>query len=148
MNEQDQAKEQQVEATEQQMKFISLRAQGWTFARIAAELNVSKRTLINWSHKFQFEIKNLRALELEAIQAEYVATREERIRQMGEQLRAVVAELKTRDITEMSTARLFALAASLRREILKAGDPELTLSMSTRDIPHEEYHEQVQDWRS
>jgi orotate phosphoribosyltransferase-like protein len=30
-------------------RFIGLRAQGWSFARIAAELDVSKPTLIHWS---------------------------------------------------------------------------------------------------
>ncbi len=33
-------------------KFIELRSQGWTYARLMAELNVSKPTLINWSRKF------------------------------------------------------------------------------------------------
>jgi len=48
-------------------KFIELRSQGWTYARLMAELNVSKPTLINWSRKFQFQIQNLRAIELEAL---------------------------------------------------------------------------------
>jgi hypothetical protein len=29
-------------------KIISLRAQGWTYLRLMAELNVSKPTLIDW----------------------------------------------------------------------------------------------------
>ena len=37
-------------------KFIELRAQGWSFARIAAELGVAKRTVIEWSRRFLFEI--------------------------------------------------------------------------------------------
>ncbi len=47
--------------TEIQQKFIQRRAQGWPFARMASELGVSKKTLIEWSRKFRFEIQNLRA---------------------------------------------------------------------------------------
>jgi hypothetical protein len=32
-------------------KFIELRAQGWSFVRIAAELGVAKSTLTEWSYK-------------------------------------------------------------------------------------------------
>ena len=42
-------------------RFIELRSQGWPFARIATELNVSKPTLIHWSRNHQFQIQNLRA---------------------------------------------------------------------------------------
>jgi transposase-like protein len=38
-------------------RFIQLRAQGGTFARIAAKLNVSTRTLIHWSRQHQHRIQ-------------------------------------------------------------------------------------------
>jgi len=38
--------------TQTQQRFVHLRAEGWSFARIAAEINGSKPTLINWSRKF------------------------------------------------------------------------------------------------
>jgi len=40
-------------------RFIDLRAQGWTFEKIAAELNVGRRTLVRWSrqsHPFQMAL--------------------------------------------------------------------------------------------
>jgi hypothetical protein len=46
-------------------KFIELRAQGWSFVRIAAELSVAKSTPTEWSRKFRFEIHNCRALVLD-----------------------------------------------------------------------------------
>ena len=48
-------------------RFIELRSQGLPFAKIAAELNVSKTALINWERDFKEEIDNLRAIELEAM---------------------------------------------------------------------------------
>ena len=129
-----------------QQRFVQLRSQGWSFVRIATELNVSKPILINWSRKFQFEIQNLRAIELEALQEQLLTTREARARALGDQLRKVELELKKRDVAELSTSRLFTLADSLRQQILReTGQMQFTTPL--RDIPNEEYHEQVQDWK-
>ncbi len=130
---------------ETQQRFVHLRAQGWSFARIAVELDVSKGTLINWSRKFQFEIGNQRAIELEALQEQLVSTREVRARALAEQLKRVEAELATRDLTQVSTGRLFGLAHSLRQQIL-AETGALKFTSPIKDIPDDEYHEQVQDW--
>ena len=128
-----------------QQRFVELRAQGWSFARIAAELNVSKRTLIDWGRKFQFDIQNARAIELEALQEQLLASRETRLRALGEQLRQVEDELKKRNIADIPTARLFSLAESLRRQILReTGEARFTAPVT--EIPKEEFHEQVQDW--
>jgi hypothetical protein len=130
---------------ETQRKFVALRAQGRSFVRIATELGVCKSTLIEWSRKFRFEIHNLRAIEMEALQEEFVAGREERVRALGAQLRAVEAELRTRNVAELPTARLFALAESFRRQIRRETG-EMSFSSPAADIPESEYHEEVQDW--
>ena len=130
---------------ETQQRFVLLRSQGWSFARIATELSVARGTLINWSRKFQFEITNARAIELEALQEQLVATRETRAKAFGEQLKRIEAELAKRDLTELSTSRLFALARLLRRDILHETGP-LQFTSPINDIPQNEYHEQVQDW--
>ena len=123
---------------ETQQKFVDLRARGRSFDRIAEELQVSKRTLIEWSRKFQFEIQNQRAIELEALRERYLATREEQVRQLGERLREVEAEL--------ATPRLFTLAGSLRRQLLHATGDELRFSAPVQSIPAEEYHDEAQEW--
>ena len=45
--------------TETKNRFIELRAQGWSYSRIAAELKTCKQTLINWSRDFSIEIDNM-----------------------------------------------------------------------------------------
>jgi hypothetical protein len=126
-------------------RFVELRAAGWSFARLATEFNVSKPTLIAWSRKHQFEIRNLRAIELEALQEQLVATRETRARALAEQLRRIEAELQKRDVADLSTSRLFSLGDSLRQQILReTGSIQFTSPL--REIPDEEYMEQVQDW--
>ena len=127
-------------------RFIELRAAGWSFTRVSTELNVSKPTLITWSRQHQFEIQNLRAIEMEGLQQELVATREVRARALAEHLARVEAELKTRDVTELSTSRLFGLAGSLRNQVLRETG-QIQFTTPIREIPTDEYHEEAQDWK-
>ena len=134
-----------MENTEIQQRFIQMRAQGRTYKSIGEELGVCKRTLINWSRKFQYEINNQRALELEALQEQLVSTREARARALAGQLHAVEEELKKRDLTQVPTSRLYSMADSLRRQILReTGNIEFTSPIE--EIPTEEYHDQIQKW--
>lgn len=128
-----------------QQRFVQLRSQGWSFARIVTELGVAKQTLINWSRKLQFEIQNARAIELEALQEQLISTREVRVRKLAEQLQAIEAELAKRDLSEVPTGRLYSMAASLRRQIVRETG-EVRFSSPLREIPNDEYCEQVQDW--
>jgi|SRR5690242_5283315 len=104
---------------ETQQRFIELRAQGRSFDKIATELNVSKRTLINWSHKFRFELQNLRAIELEALREKLIATTEARAQDLANELHRVEFELQMRDLGKVPTGRLYSIARSLRRQILQ-----------------------------
>jgi transposase len=134
-----------VKDIETQQRFVMLRSQGWSFNRIAQELNVARNTLINWSRKFQFEIANHRAIELEALREKLLATRETRAQALAEQLRRVEQELQKRDLAKVSTSRLFTMADALRRQIGRETG-ELRFTCPINDIPRDEYHEQVQTW--
>ena len=131
---------------EKQQRFVFLRAEGWSFARIAEELKVSQPTLIKWSRKFQFDIQNQRAIFIESLQEKWLSTLDLRVNALGEQLRKVEGELAQRDIAALPTGRLFALADSLRRQIkTETGPVRFTTPVS--EIPNDEYHDQVQDWK-
>ena len=73
-------------------KFIELRAQGWSFARIAAELGVAKSTLTEWSRKFRFEIHNRRALALDDLQDRLLGTVQSRVAGLAEKLAKIENE--------------------------------------------------------
>ena len=130
---------------ETQQRFIQLRAQGWSYHGISQELSVSKGTLINWSRKFRFEIQNQHAIELEALRERLLTNRETRAQMLSEQLRKIEAELHNRKLSDISTARLYSMAASVRREILRETEPGLFTS-PINEIPKEEYHEEIQSW--
>ena len=128
-------------------RFIERRVQGWTYARLMTELNVSKPTLIAWSRKHQFQIQNLKAIELEALREKWLATTTERVNALGEQLRKVEAELAKRDVSGLTTPQLHTLARTLRRQIEQATGP-MRFTTPVSDIPSDEYHDQVQDWQA
>ena len=127
-------------------RFIQLRAQGWSFARISAELNVSKPTLIQWSRKHQFEIQNLRAIETEALAESCLSSRQQRWEQTSQHLRRVEEELAKRNLDTVPTSRLLMLAFRLRAEAAREAS-QLRFSTSVRSIPSEEYFEDVLDWQ-
>jgi hypothetical protein len=127
-------------------RFIERRAQGWTYARLMAELNVSKPTLIAWSRKHQFQIQNLKAIELEALREKWLASTAERVNALGEQLRTVEGELAKSDVDGLTTPQLHTLASTLRRQIEGATGP-MRFTTPVSEMPSDEYHDQVQDWQ-
>lgn len=131
---------------ETQQRFVHLRAEGWSFAQIAEDLQVSKPTLIKWSRKFQFEIQNQRAILREHLQEKWLSRLNVRVNALGEQLQKIEAELAKRDISTLGTGQLFSLAGSLRRQIKHEIGP-MTFTTPVSEIPNDEYHDQVQDWK-
>ena len=131
---------------ETMQKFIELRSQGWTYARLMAELNVSKPTLIDWSRKFQFQIQNLRAIELEALANKWLSSVTERVNGLGQQLQKVEAELGGRELKDLSTTQLYILARHLRRQLQEAVGP-VRFSTPVAEIPDDEFRDQVHDWQ-
>jgi hypothetical protein len=80
------------------------------------------------------------------VRERYLASREEQLRFLTETLKRVEERISQSDLASLPTARLFAIATSLRREITsQIGD--VRFSCSTRNIPTGEYFEEVVEWR-
>jgi len=130
---------------ETQKRFVQLRIQGWSYDRIAVELKISRRTVINWSRKYRFEIQNERAMTMDNLREQLLSSREVQARALAGQLKAVEAELAKRNVSDLSTTRLFSLAAALRRQIQQeTGDMHFVVPLD--EIPEDEYHERSQEW--
>ncbi len=127
-------------------RFIDLRVQGWVYTRIAAELNVTKTTLIAWSHKHHHTIANLSAIERENRLHTQLASGEARMQLLGDQLRAAEAELARRDLATLSTGRLLTHVASLQRQLQKEAGPMQFVSAVDR-LPEDEYADRIQIWQ-
>ena len=48
-------------------QFAELRAKGLSLSRIASDINVSQRTLVEWNRQLASDIRDLRAVHLEAL---------------------------------------------------------------------------------
>jgi hypothetical protein len=127
-------------------RFIELRAQGWSYARLMTELNVTKPTLIAWSRKHQFQIQNLKTIELEALGEKWLASVTDRVNKLGEQFSKVEVELSQRNLSDLTTPQLHTMSRNLRRQIEQAVG-QTTFSAPVNEIPADEYHEQIQDWQ-
>ena len=92
---------------------------GWSLARIAAHLNVSQRTLVDWNRQEHVEIRTLCAVELEALQEKILATREQELKRLKSELDRIDQELAKRTTDCIPTENLYRLSALLRGEIRK-----------------------------
>lgn len=109
--------------TETRGRFIELRAQGLSFDKISKELHVSKQSLIEWSKGLGEEIRNLKAIELEALQEKYYLTKEKRIELFGEQLQAIKEELGRRNLSDVPTDKLIELFLKFHRTLKEEAAP-------------------------
>ena len=126
-------------------RFILLRSQGLSFNRIAAELNVSKPTLIKWSRQHQFDIANLRTTETEALAERVFCRRQDRWELLARHLKRVEDEIEKRGLDEIPVARLHAIAASLRAEV-KQEVGTVHFSETNSRIPSQEFVIARHDW--
>lgn len=68
-------------------KFIYFRARSLPYAQIAEHLKVSRCTLLAWGQKYKTQIDALRSVEVEAIRAKYLGTREQEVGFLAQRLR-------------------------------------------------------------
>ena len=92
--------------TEQKNRFIELRAKGYSYRKIAKELNISTGTLTTWERELSGEIRGLKALQLEELYCKYYMMKEARIDQLGGTLEKINTELNKRDFEGISTDKL------------------------------------------
>ena len=97
--------------------FIELRAQGWSLSRIAGQLHVAKRTLVEWNRDAQREIRDLKDVELEALHERILVSHEEELHRLTSQLNRIEGVLAKRNLECLSTESLFCLAATVRAQL-------------------------------
>ena len=91
---------------------------------LAAKVEVSKTTLINWERDLKEEVDNLKAVELEALWDKfYLST--QHVEFFGDILSRIQRELETRELSESPAEKLFATYTLFYQEALHAL-PELT----------------------
>lgn len=113
-------------STDTKSQFIELRAKGWSLARIAAQINVSPRTLVDWNRQSHAEIRTLRAVELEALQEKILASHEHELTRLTQHLQRIEEQLAKKKLEFESAPDLYRMAALMRAEIRKVRlEPDL-----------------------
>jgi lambda repressor-like predicted transcriptional regulator len=103
-------------------KFIELRAKGHSLDRISKHLGVSKRTLVEWSKRERETIRALRAVEIEALQEEIIASRETQLRTLQNNLNRIQEAIDQITYKYVRPEKLHRMAALVRAEIRKVCD--------------------------
>ena len=107
---------------------IQLRAEGKSFRRIAAELNVSDASARRWAIEHKTEVDELRDLRLDALHERYLGNYEDKLSDMADEVARINAELKLRDLSDVSTEFLLyrktCLQARLDKTAAAAAVPE------------------------
>jgi transposase-like protein len=128
-------------------KFIELRSQGLSYARIAAQIDVARSTLVNWSRQHQHLIQNLRTIDWEEFLDRTLASKQERVQALSDQLRRLETEMAARELGSIPTPRLLSMAEQLRRRLdRECGTIQFTAGVElSRD---DDTREAVQGWNA
>lgn len=111
---------------EQKERFIELRAAGRSFADIAAELKVSKPTLIAWSRELIREVHNARTIRTDELFERFAVAKTKRIEAFGKHLQEILGELDKRKLSDIKTEALLSLALKYG-EVMRAEYEELKI---------------------
>jgi transposase len=90
-------------------KFLVLRAQGKSLRTIEKELGTNRGTLAKWQQEYSEELKNLRAIERDAMREKFSLTNQAQLELFGTQFTRLKEELERRDLSDIPTPKLFEL---------------------------------------
>ena len=100
-------------------KFMELRAQGLSYAKISRSLSVSKPTLIEWGKNLASEIEKLKEIELDAFHERYSEYKRHKVQLFSEQLLKIREELAQRDLSTAKLRKDRFIQSARRRKLSK-----------------------------
>ena len=108
---------------ETQREFIKLRAEGYSYQKIADKLTISKGTCHKWEQRFNEEISNLKEEKLSELYQEYGMAKEGRINALGKTLNKIDAAIDEIDLTSIDPAKLLELKLKYQDALKKEYHP-------------------------
>jgi hypothetical protein len=113
-------------------KFVEMRAAGVTLSKASQDLGIARNTALNWETDLKERIEAYKAIHIEELQEKYKISKEKRIELFGKDLLAINKELEKRDLSEVSTPKLF----EMKIICLKALEAEMEVPefLSEKDI--------------
>lgn len=104
-------------------RFVELRAEGLSYQVIAEKLGVSKQTLCTWAHDLRHELANARAIRRDELLQRYALASERRVESFGKRFQAIMAELESRNLGDVPTRDLLALALKWNQHAREEAQP-------------------------
>ena len=95
---------------------------------MATELDITKRTLVDWNRELAAEVQSLRTLELELVQEKILASRQEELDRLYRLQKDIADELGNRRLKYIDTEKLFRLSLDLRHEIERLVNAKASLN--------------------
>src|SRR3954470_16190997 len=96
-------------------QFLNLRAQGWSFARIADQLHVSKPTLLHWGHKHQFKLEAMMVNQQHSVQETLQDSHHHELKELTMFHNALRRELISRTFKNFSDDEIQTLAYEIQQ---------------------------------
>lgn len=121
------------DATKQ--KFIQLRAEGLSYAKISDQLHLSKATCSKWESKFTEEIADLKKDQLQELYEEYGMQKEARIKALGKALNKIDDAINELDFSEMTHTQL----PDAKLKYQKALQEEYSPKKDTQEVLEKEF---------
>ena len=112
-----------MEILETKHRFIELRAKGYSFDKIALELNKAKQTLIDWSRELKEEIEIRKATELELIYESYFLLKKSRLQSLGDILLRIETEIGQMSLSTIPTDKLLDIYLKYSNQIKAELEP-------------------------
>jgi len=121
---------------EQKEQFIQLRAKGFSYDKIAEQIQVSKPTLLKWNGEFIKEVKEQHFLELDNLLNEYQVFRVKRFENNCRLLNACYQELEKRidKLERLSVPELEKLADSLENKLAEETNKAVVFIETPKDF--------------
>lgn len=104
------------ESDKKQIDFIRMRSQGMSFDFISQQINVSKTSLIKWSHELKGKIFEAQADSWQTIKEEMKINLIDMLREKAELYSKLKENLKKVDVSELSIDKQYNLMLQLETE--------------------------------
>jgi hypothetical protein len=95
-----------LKSLEKHQEFIRLRGMGESFDSIATSIGISKQTLLQWSKKYAFELREAKLKVLDNVIEEYDLAKAGRLKIIAKELSRLDVELSKRDLASIPTSKL------------------------------------------
>ena len=103
--------------TEKRAEFIELRAQGYSYGKIAEQLHIAKSTAKAWADDYEAEIAERQGERLQDLYSLYGMSKEARVARIGGTLEKINAALAEKDLSELPADKLLQMKLQYERAL-------------------------------